>query len=345
VEFAIGADAIALAAAIGEFFDRRDDARAIAEASATGSAMSRSRWVQLCGIGLPALRAPEPDGIGACLLDSTAVAERLGAVLLPEPASSSIVMACALGSGISESVLDGSRVISLASGGTARFDPDGTLTGRIRIADDDITNMVAVPIDGPCCGVALLDRSALGAGPGRCDVDPSRPTTFCDVRGAVPVEVVPKTPEDLATLIREWAVLTAAELVGGMQSVLTSTIEFAKDRKQFGRSIGSFQAIKHQLADMYIAVEQSRAAVQFAAISCDASAATTATDVAAAARWVPASAIELFEGAIHVHGAMGYSWEVGVHLHLRRAVATRTLLRESGVTEPQTVVGDTRVAS
>jgi alkylation response protein AidB-like acyl-CoA dehydrogenase len=143
------------------------------------------------------------------------------------------------------------------------------------------------------------------------------------------------TPEDVATLVRDWAVLALSELVGGMQAVLTATTAFARERQQFGRSIGGYQAVKHQLADMYIAVEQARAAVQFSAVSCDQSDATAAADVAAAARWVPRSAIELFDKAIHLHGAMGYSWEVGVHLHLRRAIATRTLLCESQVAEPQ----------
>jgi alkylation response protein AidB-like acyl-CoA dehydrogenase len=73
--------------------------------------------------------------------------------------------------------------------------------------------------------------------------------------------------------------------------------------------------------------------VQFAAVGSSHAADTAVADVAAAARWVPQAAIGLFDNAIHVHGAMGYSWEVGVHLHLRRAVATRTLLRESRVIE------------
>jgi alkylation response protein AidB-like acyl-CoA dehydrogenase len=311
VDFGIGDDAVALVAALGEFFERRDDGRAIAEASATNGAASRARWDALCGVGIPSLRVPEPDGIGISLLDATAVAEHFGAVLLPEPASTAIVLAPAVAA-----VLDGSRVACLAAKNPS--------SGLIRVAVDDVTDLVAVPLDGPDGGLALIDRSAVGPVAERSDIDPSRPTALCHLEDAIAVEALVL---DIAPLLREWAVLTISELVGGMQATLSATIDYARDRKQFGRSIGSFQSIKHQLADMYVAVEQARAAVQFAAIS------MAATDVAAAARWVPMSAIGLFERAIHLHGAMGYSWEGGVHLHLRRAVATRTLLRESGVTE------------
>jgi alkylation response protein AidB-like acyl-CoA dehydrogenase len=350
VDFATGEDVDAVASVIADFFDRRDDARAIAEASAAGKAMSRARWEALCKIGLPALRMPEPDGIGAGLRDSTVVAERLGAVLLPEPASASIVVAHAVNghggsSDLVEAMLDGSRIVALAAHHAVTGQADGTLAGRIRAADDDVTDLLAVPVSGPRSAITLLDRSALCAVTERCDVDPSRPTALRKIDGFVEVETVPMTPEDVATVVRDWAVLALSELVGGMQAVLAATIAFAQEREQFGRSIGGFQAIKHQLANMYIAVEQARAAVQFAAISCDRAAATAVTDVAAAARWVPRSAIDLFDNAIHLHGAMGYSWEVGVHLHLRRAVATRTLLHESRVTEPRPLHDERKIAS
>ncbi len=350
MDFATREDVDAVASVLADFFERRDDARAIADAAATGNAMSRVRWKALCELGLPALRMLEPDGVGASLFDCTAVAERFGAVLLPEPASASIVVVHAVkahggSSDLVEAMLDGSRIVALAVHHAVTGRSDGTLAGRIRVADDDVTDLLAVPVSGPHGGIALLERSALRAVTERCDVDPSRPSALCDVDEVVPVETVPMSPGDLATLVRDWAVLALSELVGGMQAVLAATIAFAQEREQFGRIIGGFQAIKHQLANMYIAVEQARAAVQFAAVSCDQVAATAVTDVAAAARWVPRSAIETFDNAIHLHGAMGYSWEVGVHLHLRRAVATRTLLRESGVTEPQTLHADHEIAS
>jgi hypothetical protein len=147
---------------------------------------------------------------------------------------------------------------------------------------------------------------------------------------ASPVAVFPLPENVLGGALLEYAVLTVAELVGGMQKVLDHTIRYVIDREQFGRSIGSFQAIKHQLADMYVATEQARASVQFAALAITADESDAGAVAAAATRWVPSVAVTLFEKAIHIHGAMGYSWELDIHLHLRRALVTRQLLAGMG---------------
>ncbi len=331
VDFGIGEDINELTEVVAEFFVRRDDARAIATASATGSAADGARWVALCDIGLPSLCIPEPRGIGASLLDAAAVAEKFGAVLLPEPASASIVLARTWAEhdgspAVLDALLDGSSVADLASFSRVDLSADGTATGQLRLVTGDATDLVAVPARA---ALVLLERSALSHVGDRSDVDPSRPTVLCEFDGVAPVEVVELDEDAIVDMTRALAMLTVAELVGGMQAALDATIGYVGERRQFGRSIGSFQSIKHQLADMYVAVEQARAAVQFAAISVDSGAPSAATDVASATRWIPRAAIDVFDNAIHLHGAMGYSWEVDVHLHLRRALAVRALLNES----------------
>jgi alkylation response protein AidB-like acyl-CoA dehydrogenase len=176
----------------------------------------------------------------------------------------------------------------------------------------------------------IVDKTELPPPISRTDVDPTRPTAVIKLNGAEPADVLRLSDASADQIRRELAVLTTAELVGGMQKVLTETLDYVKGREQFGRAIGSFQAIKHRLADMYVVTEQARAAVQLAAIDCAARDSVGAT-VASAARWVPRRAIDMFEDAIHLHGAMGYSWEVDVHLHLRRALATRAALNRSTV--------------
>lgn len=328
VDFAIDDDVVELVATIVDFFDRRDDARAISSGSATGAAADDARWAALCGIGLPALRMAEPRGIGATVLDATALAEKLGAILLPEPASASIVLARAWdeygGSDCTlDALLDGSRITSFAAFDRVTSARNGVVAGRVRIPDDGVTELVVAP---SASALVLLETSACRVRGDRRNVDPSRPTLSGEFYDAVPVDVLPMAPEYLEAVNRELVVLTISELVGGMQAILDETIGYVAERRQFGRSIGSFQAVKHQLADMYVATEQARAAVQFAAIGLDHVSATAAADLAAAARWVPRMAIELFDRAIHLHGAMGYSWEVDVHLHLRRALEARSFL-------------------
>src|SRR5690606_31140044 len=106
-----------------------------------------------------------------------------------------------------------------------------------------------------------------------------------------PLDILRLTPGQANRIRHEVAVLSAAELVGSMQQVLDETVEFVTNRTQFGRPIGSFQAVKHQLADVYAMTEQARALVRHAAIAVDDGAADAAELVGSVARWVPRSAI------------------------------------------------------
>jgi hypothetical protein len=328
VDFAIDDDVLTLVDAIAEFFERRGDRQAIVEGSATSRTADRARWTALCEMGLPVLRLPEPDGIGADLLAATAVAEKLGAVLIPEPAVPTMVLASAWSAHgpsvpILDALCDGSRITALCGYDAVELS-DGTVNGRVQLPDDDVTDAVALLASGDTeSAIVVFDAAQLPAPVSRTVVDPTRPSVLIDLDGAAPLELLPISDATARRTGRELALLTVAELVGGMQKVLEATTDYVKTREQFGRPIGSFQAVKHRLADMYIATEQARATVQFAAVECTAESDTAAAAVASAARWVPRAAIEVFESAIRAHGAMGYSWETGVHLHLRRALATQ----------------------
>jgi alkylation response protein AidB-like acyl-CoA dehydrogenase len=322
------ADVLTLVDAIADFFERRGDASVIAEASLTSRAADRQRWTALCAMGLPVLRVPEPDGIGAGLLEATGVAEKLGAVLLPEPAVPTIVLAPVWRAGASrllDALCDGSRVTALSGLDTVELSAAGTVSGRIRVPDDDMTDAVALLTRDSGAGgwaIVVVDSADMPPPVSRTTVDPTRPTATIDLDGVEPVEVSGLSGAEAQRIRRELVLLTTAELVGNMQHVLTVTLAHTKSREQFGRPIGSYQAVKHRLADMYIATEQARAAVQLAAIDCTDDVESASESVASAARWVPRSAIEVCESAVHLHGAMGYCWETGLHLHLRRALAT-----------------------
>jgi alkylation response protein AidB-like acyl-CoA dehydrogenase len=331
------ADVSALVDAIADFFERRGDAAAIAEASTASHVADRQRWAAMCEMGLPMLRFPGPDGVGAGLLETTAVAEKLGAVLVPEPAVASIVLAAAWNAGSSpllDGLCDGSRVTALCGLDDVELSEAGKVSGRARIPDDDVTDAVALLAHDSAAdqwAIAVVDKAALPSPVRRTAVDPTRPTATIDLDGAQSVESLRISDSAAHRIRRDLALLITAELVGGMQRVLTGTVEYVKSREQFGRPVGSYQAVKHRLADMYIATEQARAAVQLAAVDCADDAETARAAVASAARWVPRAAIEVCEGAIHLHGAMGYSWETGLHLHLRRALSTQHALDRSKV--------------
>jgi len=333
-------DVVALADSIADFFERRNDAQAIAAAAGTSAPVDRQRWAALCEMGLPVLGLAEPRGIGAGLLETTAVAEKIGAVLLPEPAVATIVLADAWSTHshtaeFLEAICDGSRITALCAFATVELSPEGELRRQAQIPDDELTDAVALlarDLYTAESAIVVVERNALPAPQSRTSLDPTRPMALTPLDSVEPVDVVRLSDEAAHGIRRRVALFSCAELVGGMQKVLNSTLDHAKTRKQFDRPIGSFQSIKHRLADMYVKTEQARAAVQSAAIECAGELESAPAAVASTARWVSRAAVDMFEDAIHLYGAMGYSWEVDVHLHLRRALATRDALSRSEVT-------------
>ena len=118
----------------------------------------------------------------------------------------------------------------------------------------------------------------------------------------------------------------AAEQVGGMERVLEMAVQYAKDRKQFGRPIGSFQAIKHMCADMLLALESARSAAGFAVWAL----ATVSDEFELAAALAKAHCSQAYfrvaADNIQLHGGIGFTWEHDAHLYFKRAKSTELLL-------------------
>jgi alkylation response protein AidB-like acyl-CoA dehydrogenase len=133
----------------------------------------------------------------------------------------------------------------------------------------------------------------------------------------------------LARALDEARVALACEMVGGLEKVLESAVGYARERVQFGRPIGSFQAIKHRCADMLIALEGARTLVRHAAHAIDSS----SPDVPLLAAAAKARAADAYVSAswsnIQIHGGVGYTWEYDAHLYDRRAKSCAVLLGES----------------
>ena len=152
--------------------------------------------------------------------------------------------------------------------------------------------------------------------------------------GQAPAELVDASIDDFAPSLRlaqtswsstmdpaarlELGIVWAAEATGCGQRLLDLSVGYAKERQQFGRPIGSFQAIKHRLADMRVSTEAAETAVIWAAVSPD--------EGARAARYALDESIRVAESAIQVHGGMGFTWELGLHYYLRHVVTLRELV-------------------
>ena len=120
--------------------------------------------------------------------------------------------------------------------------------------------------------------------------------------------------------------LLSAEQTGGMQYSLDATVDYAKQRVQFGRLIGSFQAYKHMLADMMLLVEASRSAAYYAAAAIDENGEELAEACHAARAYVPDAYCSVTGDAIQLHGGIGFTWEHHAHLYFKRARATASWL-------------------
>jgi alkylation response protein AidB-like acyl-CoA dehydrogenase len=143
---------------------------------------------------------------------------------------------------------------------------------------------------------------------------------------AVPTaDVLDIGEELLARALAVATVLQAAELVGAADHLLETTVQYAKDRVQFGRPIGSFQAVKHRLADLHIDVEAMRAATHYAALALGDDFPDAAEAVAVAGSYVADTHAELCGEALQLHGGIGFTWEHDLHLFIRRAKLDQVL--------------------
>jgi alkylation response protein AidB-like acyl-CoA dehydrogenase len=122
------------------------------------------------------------------------------------------------------------------------------------------------------------------------------------------------------------AIALAAEQVGGAQRCLDMTVAYAKDRKQFGRPIGSFQAIKHKCADMLLKVESARSAAYYAGWAASVGEPDIPTVASLAKAYCSDAYFHCASEAIQIHGGVGFTWEYDVHLHFKRARSTESFL-------------------
>jgi alkylation response protein AidB-like acyl-CoA dehydrogenase len=169
--------------------------------------------------------------------------------------------------------------------------------------------------------------------PAEIHTDLTRPIAAVDTTSAVAVvggRLL--TTEDLIAWTALGLALTCADLVGTMRGAVDLTVLYAAERRQYGRPIGSFQAVQHLLADAFVLMEGSRSAALHAAWAADALSADDALGAASVAKaYCARSARTVCETAIQVHGGIGNTWECLAHVHLRRALLSSELLGGVGV--------------
>jgi alkylation response protein AidB-like acyl-CoA dehydrogenase len=289
-------------------------------------------WKTLAGeIGVAGLLIPEEHGgAGASASEVAVVLEELGRSVAPVPFFTSAVLATQAllptGDALLGELAEGRTTAALAvpfaaspyrplPGSAVRLS-DGRLSGRVSgVAGADVADVLLVPVDGE---LYAAEGAAVAVVP---SLDLTRPVAAITFEGT-PARHVGAC--DLAGVLRSGAALLASEQLGVAEWCLETTLAYVKERRQFARPVGSFQAIKHRLADLWLDVVRARAAAR------NAIADPSPVSVAVAQAWNAGVAVHAAEEALQLHGGIGMTWEHPVHLYLKRAKATEIALGTPG---------------
>jgi alkylation response protein AidB-like acyl-CoA dehydrogenase len=288
-------------------------------------------------LGIAGLLVPEPlGGAGASAREAAVVMEEIGRAIAPVPFLSSAVLATValLEAGDTETVkglADGSLTAALAVPlSTAPDDAvagvsiggDG-MTGRVTsVAGASEADVLVVPVTGPD-GLELhtVARDATGV-----DVSPlltldmTRPLADLEFSSAASSRVGAAPAEAaVRAALQTAAALLASEQLGIAQWCFDTTLAYVKQRKQFGRAIGSYQAIKHRLADMWIEVNAVAPTARYAADTCARRDDDAPIAAAVAQAYCSGAAVHAAEECVQLHGGIGMTWEYPAHLYLKRA--------------------------
>lgn len=287
-------------------------------------------WKLAAELGWTALAVPESlGGIGGSVGELATVAEELGRVLQPgllvETYAVSHVLSRYPGAAddLLEAVAEGTAMLTWGGLGPDSPTPHGT----VDLVPDALTaTHLAVPVQfGDERRLVIVERSDVAV-----EVLPTMDLTrrYARVRlDAASLDGAIQLPGIAADELFDLAVvLQCAESSGVARQLLDMTITYAKQRKQFGRPIGGFQAIKHRIADMLIEAEGCRVATREAADALDGGAVPGSEAVSIAKSWVGRAASFVASHALQIHGGIGFSWEHDLHLYLRRAKTNELLL-------------------
>lgn len=298
----------------------------------SGTPHDLALWKSLAeGMGLAGLLVPEEQGgQGASAREVAVVLEELGRAVAPVPYLTSAVVAteALLACGDEELLARlasgrtiGALAVGLHSAPGADFKAvrleSGTLHGELTgIADAAVADVLLVPAEDG--GLYAVAADAATVTP-QISLDLTRPLATVRLDGA-PGRRIGAAEPAVRRALRAAAGLLASEQLGVADWALTETVRYLKERKQFNRPVGGFQALKHRLAQLWLEVVNLRAAAR-AAGDALASGADTDVSVAVAQAYAAPVAVHAAEEALQLHGGIGMTWEHPIHLYLKRAKA------------------------
>jgi len=319
-----------------EFFPAECPMGEVRRLMETDTAYDAALWKKIaehgwCGIIFP----EEQDGLGLGMVELAAAMEEMGRALIPGPFLSGLLAGAILnatGSPRLASLCRGEKKSTLALlessarwdvdgvkmkaiDGKKMFVPDAAVADFLIVAARDGGELVLSVVDAKARGVCIKSAPAIDGTRKLYEVTFNRVEGELLARRAA-AESVLSQALDVAT------VALVAEMVGGMQKVLDTTVEYAKTRKQFGKPIGQFQAVQMHCADMLVLTESSRSAAYYAAYAVQNRLPEARVAVSIAKAYASDAYREVGNMGIQCHGGMGFTWENDLHLYYRRAKAS-----------------------
>jgi alkylation response protein AidB-like acyl-CoA dehydrogenase len=350
-EFTFTGEQRQLREAVQRFCAEHFDEQAVRALMESDPPFDAKLWSRLgAELGVLGLSVPESDGgAGGSLVDQAVAVEEFGAALACGPLFGTVylavpaLVAASAGparDGLLADLVEGARTAAFAVGERAGvFDPgavtvtvDGdALTGSLpQVVDAGAADVLLVAATGSD-GVGLYAVDATGDGVTRSPLvtlDLTRPQAAVELAGATATLIAgpDEAPRVIQHALHVGAALLAVEQVGAAQHLLDLAVDYAKSRLQFGRPIGSFQAVKHRLADMLVEAEHARSTAYHAvwALTDGSDDAALATAIAQAT--TSAALSRIAADTIQVLGGIGFTWEHQAHLYFKRATTDAALL-------------------
>jgi alkylation response protein AidB-like acyl-CoA dehydrogenase len=349
VDFELSDDQVALRDAAASLLDARCPMSRVREISTTENRFDSELWASMANQGWLGIELPEEQGgLGLGMVETVVLCEQLGCRLAPVPFLGTVLAQRALTDALATGALDDDRVIGslsarewverlargeargalawsgrddrvVATRGLANGDDSWTLTGRSDlVVYAPIADLVVVfgrrPEGRALFALAPTGKDRPSAEPA---MDLTRSVAWFDLHGERAHAIGDEAAAD--ALLDRAVTAVCAEMLGASTRALEITVQYAKDRVQFGRPIGSFQAVKHRCADMLVDLEGMRSSTYYAGWAVGALDLEAPSGASAAKIWCSDAAARIMGSALQVHGGIGFTWEHDLHLYLKRS--------------------------
>jgi alkylation response protein AidB-like acyl-CoA dehydrogenase len=315
MEFTFSEDQLLLQQTVREFFEGECTPEFVRSVWQSESGHSPEFWAKFAEIGVPGLLVPEAhDGLGMDEIDLVLLLEEAGRAALPAPVIATATVGVKLIAGAGSAELSGRWLPRVAAGEAI------LAVGHARspfVSDAHVADLLLLQ-HGDELRAVLPEAVALTRQPSN---DPSRRlfSTAWEPAAATLVAGDASGRALWSAALDRGAFACAAQQLGVGQQLIDMAVAYACERKQFGVPIGTFQAIKHMLADVKVRVEYARSVVYRAAHSVARDVRTRSVDVSAAKVAASEAALTAAKTALQVYGALGYTWEQDLHIWMRRA--------------------------